>query len=269
MSMNSFPGNVCLPRTAFWLLLAVALSVAYSTPAGATTFKLTYEGVFNDQDFLDPAGQPANNRLTNTPFTATAIFSDTSQNLAPSIFPGFVAYSPIMATIAFGGQTYKVASYDEDSSKGITVAVFDKNNPFLPDHYAIGYLQNPVQDGAGFIGDFLGASPEFTVDTLKSTEFTGYYGVGYASGICILGNPANCQQNEITPLRLFDSNNTEWALTLGNYDEDYPVIHDPNSTNILGPLNSAQLQVIPEPGALYLVGTGLVVLLGFARRQCL
>lgn len=260
MNMNSFSGAVRLLRASSWLLLVATLSMTFSTLAGATTFKLTYEGFFNSQDALNLASAQTPTYLPdNTPFTAIAIFSDTSPNLAAPVgVAGFVAYSPIMATITTGGQTYKVASYDENPTNGITVAVFDNTTPFgPPGHYAIGYLQNPVQDGAGFIGDFTGASPDFTANALTSTVFTGYYGVGYGSGI----------QNATTPLVLYDNANTEWALTLGNYDEDYPEIHDPSSPNILGPLNKAQLEAIPEPGTLNLVGAGLAALLGFARRQ--
>jgi len=259
MNMNSFSGAVRLLRASSWLLLVATLSVTFSTLAGATTFKLTYEGVFNSQDALNLASAQTPTYLPdNTPFTAIAIFSDTSTNLAALVgVPGFVAYSPIMATITTGGQTYKVASYDENPTNGITVAVFDNTTPFgPPGHYAIGYLQNPVQDGAGFIGDFLGASPGFKANALTSTVFTGYYGVGYGSGVCLQGSPESCSLNAITPLVLYDNANTEWALTLGNYDEDY----------IPGPLNMARLEAIPEPGTLNLVGAGLVAaLLGVCR----
>ena len=55
-----------------------------------------------------------------------------------------------------------------------------------------------------------------------------------------VGSPrSNCTLNAVTPMILFDSTKNKFALTLGNYDEDYPAIHDPASPNILGPLNSA------------------------------
>lgn len=66
---------------------------------------------------------------------------------------------------------------------------------------------------------------------------------------------------------LHDSADQVFDLTLGNYNEDYPVIHDPSSPNILGPLNSAELVATPEPGTCALAGLSLAALVGFVRRR--
>jgi len=145
------------------------------------------------------------------------------------------------------------------------VALFDQNT-FTPGRYGVGILQQPPQDGAGIIGDFAGATPDFTGAVSTATVFTGYYGVGYGSGVCLQGAGANCTEHAVTPLVLHDTSNNAFNLTLGNYDEDYPVLHAPS--NIVGPLNSAELVAVPEPGTLALAGISLAGIFGFARRQC-
>lgn len=69
------------------------------------------------------------------------------------------------------------------------------------------------------------------------------------------------------PLVLHDKSNVVFDLTLGNYDEDYPVVHDPTVPNMVGPLNSAELVAVPEPGTWALAGVSLAALLGFLRRR--
>jgi hypothetical protein len=66
---------------------------------------------------------------------------------------------------------------------------------------------------------------------------------------------------------LHDGAHTAFDLTLGNYDEDYPVIHDPTSRSIVGPLNQARLDAVPEPGTFALAGLALIALAGIARRR--
>jgi hypothetical protein len=149
---------------------------------------------------------------------------------------------------------------------GVTVAIFDRNS-FTPGRYGIGILQQPPQDGGGIVGDFGGASPDYTVDALTSTMFTGYSGVGYGSGVCLQGTGGDCQLNAVTPFVLHDSANQTWALTLGNYDEVYPAGPDAGLEGIPGPLNQAQLVATPEPGTLGVVGVALAAVLGFARRR--
>jgi hypothetical protein len=147
---------------------------------------------------------------------------------------------------------------------GVTVAIFDRNS-FTPGRYAIGILQQPPQDGAGIIGDFSGASPDFTASSLTSTVFTGYNGVGYGSGVCLQGSGGNCQLNAVTPFVLHNSNNQTWLLTLGNYNEAYPGGEDSGSDSIPGPLNQAQLVATPEPGTLGIAGAASIFLFGLSR----
>ena len=73
---------------------AVALAAALAPAASAKTFKLVYTGSFNATSSLTAQGGTASAFLNPTPFIETAVFDDSSPNLAPSIFPGFVAYSP-------------------------------------------------------------------------------------------------------------------------------------------------------------------------------
>src|SRR3954463_13211928 len=193
--------------------------------AHGASFELIYNGAFNSQDALNLASQSTPTNFTGaTAFTIRAFFDTSSPNLAPPVpnspFVGFRAYAPSLATIDIGGITYTMDSFTTNPTAGVTVAIFDQNS-FTPGRYAVGILQQPPQDGAGIVGDFSGASPNFTVSTLTSSvTFTGYNGVGYSSGVCVQGTPANCQLAAVTPFVLHNANQT-FALTLGNYQEAY------------------------------------------------
>ena len=149
--------------------------------APAETFQFTYTGAFNNTDALNLLGAPTTDFSGTTPFTATALFDDTSPNLAAPVgIPGFVAYSPTSAALTVAGQTYNIATYNQNPTQGVTVAVFDGTTQLgPPGHYAVGLLQNPLADGAGFIGDFVTSTPTFNAAKLVPTDFTGYFGVGY------------------------------------------------------------------------------------------
>lgn len=219
--------------------------------ANAATFKFVYNGSFNSNDALNLLFSPTDYFSGSTPFTATALFDDTSPNLAAPVgTPGFVAYSPISATLTVGGSTYNVATYNQDPAHGVTVAVFDDTTAFGLKHYAIGFLQNPIADGAGFIGDWLSASPPFRAAQLVTTTFTKYVGVGYGSGPDIGAGPT------VVPIPLSDATGKSYLLTLGNYDQEF--------TN--GLLNTAQLEAVPEPdnsiAMLLLLGLTGISLLG-------
>ncbi len=259
------------PRTV-WMLTLTALTLV-STNLQAAPFELTYSGSFNTQNALNLLSQSSPTYFSGfTPFTIHAFFDTSSPDLAPSSppgpppFAGFRAYAPSSVTIDIGNQTYSMDTIATNPTAGVTVAIFDQNS-FTPGRYAIGILQEPPQDGAGIIGDFMGASPDFTANALTSTVFTGYAGVGYGSGVCLQGSGANCSLHAITPFVLHDSNNQTWTLTLGNYNEDYSENHDPTSPNSVGPLNQAQLVATPEPGTLGAVGAALAIAFGFARRR--
>ncbi len=255
------------PRSA---VLGAALALLACIPVQAAPFQLIYTGTFNNLDALNLASQSTPTFFTgNTPFTLTASFDTSSPNLAPSSppapppFGGFRAYAPSLVQLTVGGTTFTVDSIATNPLAGVAVAVFDRNS-FTPNRYGIGILQVPPQDGAGIVGDFAGASPDFTVNAITSTTFTNYYGVGHGSGVCIQGTGDNCQLNAVTPLVLHDSANRTFSLTLGNYDEDYPVLHDP--ANRLGPLNTARLVATPEPATFAMAGLTLA-LIGYLRRR--
>jgi hypothetical protein len=258
---------------ALYILTGLFIFIFSSAGAQAAPFELIYNGAFNTQDALNLASQTSLTYFTQfTPFTIHAFFDTSSPNLAPSSppapppFAGFRAYAPSSITIDIGTQTYSIETITTNPTAGVTVAIFD-NNSFTPGRYAIGILQQPPQDGAGIIGDFSGASPDFTADALMSTTFTGYNGVGYGSGVCLQGTGGACQVNAITPFVLHDSINQTFALTLGNYDEVYPGGSDPVSGGMTGPLNQAQLVATPEPGTFGAVGAALAIMFGFARRR--
>ncbi len=239
----------------------------------AASFELIYNGVFNTQDALNLASQTTPTFFTSsTPFTIRAWFDSSSPNLAPPLppptpFAGFRAYSPSLAAIDIAGQTYTFDTFTTNPTAGLTVAIFDQNS-FTPGRYAVGILQQPPQDGAGIIGDFSGASPNFTVDAQVATTFTGYNGVGYSSGVCLQGTGGNCQLAAITPFVLHSSTNQTFALTLGNYEEAYTGGSDVGTPGrIPGPLNTAQLVAVPEPGTWAGAGAALAFLFGLARRK--
>lgn len=259
----SWRGALCTIAGAFALTLV-------SNHAQAASFELIYSGSFNSLDALNLASQSTPTFFTGeTPFTIRAWFDTSSPNLAPPSppapppFAGFRAYSPSLMTIDVGGQTYTIENFATNPTAGATVAIFD-NHSFTPDRYAIGILQQPPLDGAGIIGDFSGASPDFTAGALTATTFTGYNGVGYGSGVCAGGPGVDCA---VTPFVLHDSANQIWALTLGNYEAVYPGGADPVGDELTSPLNQAQLVPTPEPGTLGAAAAALIGLLGLARRR--
>jgi hypothetical protein len=255
------------------IVFGISATLALLSPAAlnATPFELIYTGTFNSQNSLAPATGSGGAFTTPTPFTINAWFDTSSPNLAPHSppapppFAGFRAYDPTFASITIGGTMYTIESIGQNPTAGITVAIFDQNS-FSPGRYGIGILQNPPADGAGIIADFTGASPDFTANNIVSTVYTGYQGVGYGSGICLQGTGGACQVNAVTPLVLHDGLGAAFNLTLGNFEEDYPTVHDPNSPNIVGPLNTAELVATPEPATFGLAVLALAAC-GLFRRK--
>ncbi len=258
--------------------LAIGLSAALAQTAQATEFKLTLSGVFNGTgadpttnptETLTPTGGGANLLTTpNEAFTLTGIFNTSSPNLIAGLMPpilamGWVDYAPLSVTLTVGGTTYSVATYTDSVAQGLTVAVFDTTQVFGHGHYGVGFIQNPVQDGAGIVGDFLTATPAYTASSLVPTTYSDYFGVGFGPGVC-LGGPGSGVDCSTTPIPL-DSN--AYQLTLGGtggYDLEnpsngvptFPVPTPPNFQN--DNFFSASLTAVPEPS------TWALLLAGFA-----
>jgi hypothetical protein len=243
-----------------------ALLATTAIGAQAAPFVLRYSGTFNTGEALNLASDATPTYFSGTTaFTIHSFFDDASPNLLPPGFPfvGFVAYAPTLTRIAIGGVSYTVESATANPLAGVAVAIFDKSNIFNPGRYGVGLVADVVNDGAGIVGDFLSASPDFAAAALTPTTFTDYYGVGHGSGVCSSGFPPACP-HEVTPWVLHDGNGTAWNLTLGNYAEDYPVAHSAGAT--VGALNRASIATVPEPPTAALLMLGIAAL-GWAVRR--
>ncbi len=240
-------------QLAFRTFAVAAACVTVATTAQAAPFELIYAGYFTTAEALNPASAPSPFYFAGTnPFTIRARFDDSSPNLAPAPpipppnpFDGFRAYAPSSMTIEVAGQVFSVSGAD---NPGLSVSIFDQNS-FEPGFYGVGIIVDAVTDGAGIIGDFRSASPNFNVGALVPTEFTGYRGVGHSSGVCSSGTPPACP-HLVTPIVLRDASDTAWNLTLANYAMDPPD----------QPVNTARIVGVPEPASSLLILTGLSVL---------
>ena len=236
--------------------------------AQAAPFELIYTGAFDTDEALTPASAASPNFFASpTSFTVRALFDTSSPNLAPAFggpFNGFRAYAPTSATITIGGASYSIQTALENPQTGVAVAIFDQNS-FTPGRYGIGLFVDPVGDGAGFVGDFGGASPPFTVSSLVPTVFEEFFGVGHSPGPCSSGAPPVCPKI-VTPWILRDASGTAYDLTFADYFADYLTVTAPGAR--LGPLNTAQLVAVPEPSSFALVLLALAGL-AWARRPAL
>ena len=261
--------------------VSVGLPAAFAPAAHAGEFELTLSGVFNGTtdnpttgmgnpvitETLN-AGPGGANILTtpNEPFTMTGVFNSSSPNLIAGLMPplnmGWVAFAPTSVTLTVGGSTYSVATYTASLTAGLSVAIFDTNQVFNAGHYAAGFIQNPVPDGAGIVGDFLTATPGYTVPNLVPTVYSDYFGVGFGNGICS-GGPGSGVGCTTMPIPL---DGGLYELTLGGpegYDLNNPsneIADNPNPHFF-----SAQLSAVPEPStwALLLVGFAGLAAAGF------
>lgn len=246
-------------RTMSWVArIGAAACILVSVGAQATPFELIYTGYFNSDEALNLASAAAPIHFgQDTAFTLNARFDDSSPNLAPPSppapppFAGYRAYAPTWMTITIGSATFNVFTAD---NPGLTVSIFGKNS-FDPGFYGVGIIVNAAADGAGIIGDFASATPDFAVGALVPTVFADYRGVGHSSGTCSSGSPPNCPHN-IQPIVLRDAANDAWNLTLAFYSLDPPD----------QAINTAQIIAVPEPASYALLIGGLMVL-GLVRRR--
>ena len=252
---------------------ALTLTLAAASAADATEFELTLNGVFNGTtdasgspvigtETLIPQGGGANVlTMANEPFTMTGIFDTSTGSLLPppsTGFPssGWVDYAPLSVTLKVGGSTYSVATYDGSipvtGGPGLTVAIFDDTTIFSPapppfSHFAAGFIQNPIQDGAGIVGDWTDLSPGYTIPNLVTTTYpaSDFYGVGFGSGPCPHPPPGPggvCEPpgdvNTVVPIPL--DGGAYW-LTLGTYDLNNPsnYLNDPGNGPYPNPIDLA------------------------------
>ena len=205
-----------------------------------------------------------------TPFTETALFDTSSPNLVN--IPGVAIYVPLQAAITLNGVTYQIAPYSASQPFGVGLAIFDQTSPFpaVPE-YAVALIGNPILDGAGILGDFTTATPDFTIDNLVTTTFpaSGFVGAGIFGGICADPNVSNCgnpyitQINDVEPFPLTAAGQS-YSLILPDDEILNYALDDPNTgpagagviVNITTPF-TASLTDVPEPGSWLLLAFGL------------
>lgn len=240
-------------------LLALVLAGA-ATPASAQRFKLVMGGALDARSSLI-AGGTTTALAGPSPFTLTAFFDTRSPNLAaPVHVPGFVAYTPTSLWLTLAGRTYAIQGFDAMHPAGVSVAIFDATTPFgPPGRYGVGLISDPLADGAGFVADYAGATPPFTVASggVVPTTFTGYSGVGVSGGVCIVGSGGECQEHAVSPIPLTWSGQA-FALVLGNYSEDA----GPDA-----PTYTARISAVPEPSTLALLAAPALAGVALVRRK--
>jgi hypothetical protein len=193
-----------------------------------------------------------------------------------------VDYAPSSVTLTVGGSTYSVATYNPSihmtRGPGLTVAIFDDTTVFSPpppplspfSHFAAGFIQNPLADGAGIVGDWTDLSPGYTIPNLVTTTYptSDFYGVGFSSGPCSqgFGPGGDClpgPPRTVVPIPL---DGGQFSLTLTSfYDLNNPAnsTDDPTNGPFPNPISSdlffsAQLNAVPESSTWVLLLVGFV-----------
>lgn len=231
----------------------IAVWLGSAAPVSAAAFELRYSGWLSADEGL--VGASGVDLITaETRFELVARFDTASANLVAAIpVPGFVAYAPTSASIRILGQEFRVIGAGEDPAYGIGIALFDRTNVFFPGVYGVGFIANPLEDGAGIVADFESADPEFTVLNIKPTIFSGFAGAGYLAGIgCAPPDPRPCTPR---PISLISGDGAAFSLGFANGDR------------VGGLPHSASLAAVPEPGSWAILVAGFAVTGTMLRRR--
>ncbi len=233
------------------LLLVVGIGTMLAGAAHATPLRLVYDGYLSPGDTL--AGEPLG---AFTPFEVRADFDSNAPLLI--LEPGAAVYAPTTFTMSLQGVSYDVIRVQDDHVYGQGVVIFDKMSPDANSpayngapHYGVGFF-SLGGGNVGIIGDWLSASPEFTLGTLMATTFNSFYGVGYNDGPISLrwtGGLTTLQLNDPP-----DYNGTDPTLVFYGSNVDAPTIAD----------NRAVIESVPEPRTIALL-LGMLVVVGFQR----
>ena len=242
-----------MKRIIFWL----AFSAVSARIAPAKVFTFVYKDYFNsatDPDTRDDAIFLDGTNIANatpfpqgTPFQVVATFDSSVPDTPPHpISPGMQIYTPITATLTvFTQGESQVYTFVENFTSPYhanpgenpgdlhrtDIAIFDGTNTAIAgnSHAAIGMIEDPWVDGAGFIGDFTTmASHSMTVANLLPNTFLSYNGTGFQPGpgtplYCGIPIPNQttvpCTANYNEPIKLQGSDGKFYWLQLDNGDE--------------------------------------------------
>jgi hypothetical protein len=137
------------------------------------------------------------------------------------------------------------------------VTIFDRETPFVPGRYGVGFIQDVPADGAGIVGDFVSASPDFIASDVTATTFLDFQGTGFRPGPP--ATPGDFMGPvEIRPIPLWLGSERH-LLTLHLGEQHYAEG---------APLNTAVITaVVPEPSTYTLAAAGFGLLLLVRRRR--
>lgn len=237
---------------------AFAASVA-GAQANAAVLQFVYTGRLSAPDSLALASGGPDLVTGPTAFRLTARFDPQGPDIAPPFLAGLAAFRPLSARFTIGGVLYTIDTAQSD----FAIAFFDRDNMFGPRNsgrYAAGWIVEAdvppmpfgIGDGPGIVGDYLSASPDFTVDNIVPTTFTNFQGAGFAEGPGCGIFPTMCN---IVPLHLIGPDRLSYLLQLEGR-EDEAADGDFIQT----------AQIVPQPATLALFGLGAIGLARLRRR---